>query len=82
MPVPKKDREEGRWFHAGKHTNWDKHDKPRTRRIKVLKSRRGNYLKAGRAMQALSNVSKDATTKREAGLDARYFFKKNAEKKK
>ncbi len=80
MPVSKEQRESGKWFHAGKPLNWDKHDKLVTRRRNALKSRNGNYLRTGRALQALSNVSTDKTTKSEAAVDARYFFAKNKKK--
>jgi hypothetical protein len=80
MSVSKKQRESGKWFHAGKALHWDKRDSLTTRRRNALKSRNGNYLKTGRALQALANVSKDPATKREAGVDARYFFKKNEKK--
>jgi hypothetical protein len=85
MPVSKymraKAKRTGKWFHAGKTLNWDKNDKPVTRRRKALQSRNGNYLKTGRALQSLANVTRDSKTKREAGIDARYFFAKNAKKK-
>jgi len=84
MPISKymraKAKRTGKWFHAGKPLNWDKDNKPVTRRRNALKSRNGNYLKTGRALQSLANVTKDKKTKTEAGLDARYFFAKNKKK--
>lgn len=64
-----------KWFEPGKALGWNKSDNQDTRIMKALKSRQGNALKAGRALQALSNVTKDAEAKRKAGLDARYLFR-------
>jgi hypothetical protein len=69
------------WFHAGKSLGWNKDDKQTTRRRNALKSRRGNYLKAARALQALANVSQDKETVRKARADAEYFFRLHAKKK-
>ena len=64
-----------KWFEPSERsTGWSKLDPPATRRHKVLKSRWNNPLKAARAMQSLSNVTKDPTTARLAGQDARYFY--------
>lgn len=71
-----------KWFQAGKSLNWSKSDSQTTRRRNALKARKGNYLKAGRALQALANVTTDAETARKARSDARYFFEKNRTTKK
>jgi len=72
-----------KWFEPSERsTGWDKHDPPAVRRRNVLKSRWNNPLKAARAMQALSNVTKDPTTARLAGQDARYFYELHRKKKK
>ena len=72
-----------KWFKPSpRATNWDKDDPPVTRRRNVLKSRWGSYLKAGRALLALSNVSTDPKTKRLSRQDADYFFEKHRAKMK
>jgi len=59
---------------------WCKRLPAATRRSYALASRPKNWslkrrrLSAGRALQALANVTKDKRTKELAGLDARYFF--------
>jgi len=59
---------------------WSKRLSASTRRSYALASRPKNWslkkrrLSAGRALQALANVTKDKRTKELAGLDARYFF--------
>ena len=61
---------------------WSKDLAPVTRRRYALESRPKNwtlkhrYISCARALQALSNVTRDATTKRIAALDARYFYAK------
>jgi len=61
---------------------WKKTQPTNLRRQKALSSRPKNwtlkhrYLSAGRALQALANVTKDRPTKEIAMRDARYFFKK------
>jgi len=71
-----------RWYAAGAKTGWRKEDSSEKRRRTVLRSRRGNVLAAARSLQALSNVTKDPTTKRLARSDALYFFGKYKRKKK
>ena len=66
-----------RWYKPGRELHWSKEDKPTTRRRNALKSRRGNELKAGRALQALANVTQDKGTEKAARSDARYFFEKH-----
>lgn len=75
--TPKKDR----WYRPSVHTGWEKNQPADQRRRLVLKAHGGDYLAAGRAMQALSNVTADERTKLLAGRDARYFFRKNRDKK-
>jgi hypothetical protein len=61
---------------------WKKTQSPSVRRSKALSSRPKNwtmkhrYLSAGRALQALANVTKDKATKQKAHADAMYFFSK------
>jgi hypothetical protein len=71
-----------RWFEAGKKTGWKKSDSTDKRRRTILKSRNGDELKAGRALLALSNVTRDKATRKLAHLDANYFFMKHRSKKK
>ena len=61
---------------------WSKRKSTEARRRSALLSRpkswslRTRYRSAGRALQALANVTKDKETKKKALLDARYFFSK------
>lgn len=61
---------------------WKKDMPADKRRKAALASRpknwslRNRYLSAGRALQALANVTKDKATKRLASIDAKYFFNK------
>jgi len=61
---------------------WTKSMSAKLRRLKALNSRpkslslKHRYLSAGRALQALANVTKDRTTKLRAKEDANYFFRK------
>ena len=61
---------------------WKKTQSTTTRRRNALGSRPKNwnlktrYLSTGRALLALSNVTKDKRTKQLAALDARHFFNK------
>ena len=70
--TPKKDR----WYKPGMETGWQKCMLADNRRRLVLKTQKGDKLSAGRAMQALANVTTDKRTKLLAGRDARYFFRK------
>lgn len=61
---------------------WSKGKSARARRLCALHSRPSNwtlqhkYRSAGRALQALANVTKDKRTKIVAKRDADYFFSK------
>jgi hypothetical protein len=70
-----------KWFTPGRSTGWSKDDSEAVRRRSVLKARRGNPLKAGRALMALANVTRDEKTAKRARSDALYFFKLNRQKK-
>jgi len=60
---------------------WNKSQSSSVRRSKTLSSRPKNWtlahrrLSAGRALQALANVTRDKATREIAARDARYFFK-------
>jgi hypothetical protein len=76
--IKKKNKNKGsKWFSPGKPLNWSKKDSQTLRRREALKARKGNYLKAARALQALANVQKnnDPETARKAEGDAKYFLK-------
>lgn len=65
------------WFEVGKSLGgWVKNATARARRMRALRSRHGNFLRAGRALQALANVTKDKATKVKAKADANYMFAK------
>lgn len=72
----------GRWFKPKKHRGWSKDQKASTRRKTLMgstdkrKSRHDRYVEAGRAMQALVNVTTNRETRRKAQSDADYFFRK------
>ncbi len=81
-PMPKKT-----WFKKAVNSKppytlggWKFSQKPSTRRLHALNSRPKNwtmkhrYLSAGRALQALANVTKDSKTRINAKSDADYFF--------
>lgn len=61
---------------------WKKSLPASTRRRKALSSRPKNWslrrrrLSAGRALLALSNVTRDKVTRKKARRDAMYFFRK------
>jgi hypothetical protein len=61
---------------------WKKNQSPKVRRAHALSSRPKNwtlkkrFLSAGRALMALSNVTKDKATEMKARADAMYFFRK------
>jgi hypothetical protein len=66
-----------KWYEPSKkETGWHKNLSASVRRARMLKAHKSNNLAAGRACQALANVTKDKTTARLAALDARHFFKK------
>ena len=72
-----------RWFNPGISSGWHKSDPAHLRRYRALRAHKGNKLSTARALQALSNVSTDKTTRKLAGTDAQYFFdlyKKEKEK--
>ena len=71
-----------RWFAPGKKLNWRKDEKQSTRIRKTLASRDGNILAAARALNALANVTKDATTRRLARSDAQKLFARYKKQKK
>lgn len=79
MPVSKKARAQGKWYHHGRSLGWSKDDGQIKRRRAALASRHGNYLKTARALLALANVTRDPETQRKAMADANYFFKKHEE---
>lgn len=70
-----------RWFKPGKPIGWRKSDSQTVRRQNVLKSRKGDLLKSGRACLSLANVTQDAETQRKAAADAKYFFAKYKQQK-
>ena len=61
---------------------WSKSKTASTRRRLALSSRPKNWtlkhrkLSAGRALQALANVTKDKSTKAKAQSDAKYFYRR------
>jgi hypothetical protein len=70
-----------KWYKPKVHTGWRKDMTELGRRRKVIMAYGGDYLSAGRAMLALSSVTKDAKTRRLAKSDSEYFFRKNQENK-
>ena len=79
MGKPKK---KDRWVESGDSLNWSKSSGQAKRREAALASRKGNYLKAARALLSLSNVTQDDETKRKARSDALYFFRQHKKRQK
>lgn len=69
-----KKRKVAKFFEAGEPTGWRKEDTQTQRRRVALASRKGKLLPTARALQALSNVTQDAETRRKARADAQYFY--------
>ncbi len=67
-------RKSKKWFEPGPSLHWEKSQGQSTRRRNALAARRGNPLRAAKALQALSNVTTDEETHRKARADALYFF--------
>ena len=59
-----------------KHTGWKKSYPAKKRRTLALKGHKST-LSAGRALQALANVTQDEATRKAAQADAKYFYKKH-----
>lgn len=67
-----------RWFMSKIYNNeWDKDNRPDVRRSLMLKAHGGNLLESAQAMRYIANTQQDKTAKREAALDAEYFFKEH-----
>lgn len=73
MPKPKTKRSSL----ASTPLNWRKSDSQARRRRNALKSRDGDLLKTGRALQRIANQNLDYETRRRARTDARYFFERH-----
>ena len=67
-----------KWYKPKIHSGWSKDLTELGRRRKAYKSHK-TYLSTAKSLMALSNVSKDATTKRLAKSDAKYFYRKHKE---
>lgn len=66
-----------KWYRpSAVDTGWHKDQPEKTRRGLILIAYKGDSLAAGRALQALANVTRDKETKEKAASDAKYFFKK------
>lgn len=66
-----------KWFHPKVVTGW-RHDMPEAeRRQLMLTAHKGDTLAAGRASQALANVSQDKPTMKAALSDAHYFYEQH-----
>ena len=69
-----------KWYKAAgsksKHTGWKKSYTAKKRRSLALKGHKSN-LSAGRALQALANVTQDEPTRKAAQADAKYFYKQH-----
>ena len=72
-----------KWFKPKVHSGWKKTLTPRGRRIKSLKSHKGNFLSTARSLGALANVNSgkkgDRQTYIKAKADSVYFYKKHKE---
>lgn len=80
MPISKAERlkrkKSGKWFEAGKSLGWHSEDGQAHRRSAALHSRKGKFLAAGRALQAIANINhkQNPAMARKATADAQYFF--------
>lgn len=63
-----------KWYKPTTTMNWSKDMPVAERRRNALRAHGGDALATARALQALSNVTTDRETKREAEKDAKYFF--------
>lgn len=71
-----------KWYpQGGRSLGWHKDDSQTTRLRNAVKARRGNELKAARGLQALSNVTVDAETKRKAKADAKILYARHRKQK-
>ena len=71
---PGKTPENEKWYRHNVEMDWHKDQPAELRRANALKAHSGNELAAGRALQALANVTTDSETARLAKTDADYFF--------
>jgi hypothetical protein len=69
-----KTRNKEKWYNTSVTMGWSKHDPAHLRRYRAARAHKGNKLAAGRALQALANVTTDKTTRKLARADAVYFF--------
>jgi hypothetical protein len=76
--APGKTPESKKWYEHDVEMNWHKEMPESTRRSNALSAHGGNELAIARALQALSNVTTDAETKRLARADADYFFARHS----
>ena len=77
-----KSKKKDKWFEPGASLNWSKSSGQAKRREAALASRKGNYLKAARALLSLSNLTRDDETKRKSRADALYFFRQHKKRQK
>jgi len=83
MAIKAGKRKNKKWFNPSNISlGWTKDSGQAKRRAAALASRKGNYLKAARALLSLSNVTADADTKRKARADALHFFRLHNKSKK
>lgn len=66
-----------RWYNPKVHTGWNTNSPASARRKSMLHAHKGNKLAAGRACQALANITTDKATKKLARVDALYFYDLN-----
>lgn len=65
-----------RWYEPKVHTGWSKDLSQKVRIAKVVRAHKGDLLASARSLQALANVTTDATTKRLARADARVLYER------
>jgi hypothetical protein len=69
--------ESEKWYQHVVEMNWHKDQPSDVRQTNALTAHKGDELAAGRALQALANVTTDVETARLAKADADYFFAKH-----
>ena len=74
-------RNKEKWYKPSVTSGWNKRDPAHLRRYRAKHAHKGDNLAAGRALQALANVTTDKTTKKLARADAQYFFDEHKKEK-
>lgn len=69
-----KKKDVSKWYQPTTHSGWSKTDSQLVRRRKTLKAHGGDLLATARSLLALSNVTKDNSTRIKSLADSKHFF--------